>query len=223
VPAPPLLDRFSLAASFVESWTDDQTSWSGVAVAGCVRVGGVCVGARAGYAWQDVTADVTAAAKRDTSLLATVSYSEELGRMSIAPELGVGLGRVTTSRIEGCKVMPPPMCDPTTDPNCDPMQQPPMTMCDGTGTTPGTVYVGDNFAAASYTPRISVSLRIAIPLFDHVWLDGLAAATAAPFGHTTDYATSPDGSVMANTGVFPLPGDPTFGVQLGIGLRVGAR
>lgn len=221
-PAAPLLDQFSLAASFVEAWSDDGTSWSGVAVAGCVHVGGVCVGARAGYAWQDVTADASAAAKRDLSLLATVSYSEEVGRMSIAPELGLGIGRLTTSRIEGCKMAPPPMCDPTTDPNCNPMQ-PPMTMCDSTGTTPGAVYVGDNFSATMYTPRISAALRIAIPLFDHVWLDGLAAATAAPFGHTGDYATSPDGTVMANTGVFPLPGDPTFGVQLGVGLRVGAR
>lgn len=222
-PATPLLDRFSLAASFMESWSDDQTSWSGVAVAGCVRIGGLCVGARAGYAWQDVTADATAAAKRDMSLLATVSYSEELGRMSIAPELGVGIGRLTTSRIEGCKVAPPPMCDPTTDPNGCMGSQPPMTMCDGTGTMPGTAYVGDNFSATMYTPRISAALRIAIPLFDHVWLDGMAAATAAPFGHTGDYATSPDGTVMANTGVFPLPGDPTFAVQLGVGLRVGAR
>ena len=222
-PGLPMLDQFSLAASFVESWTDDQTSWSGVAVAGCVRTGGVCVGARAGYAWQDVTADVSAAAKRDMSLFATLSYSEELGRMSIAPELGVGIGRLTTSRIEGCKVAPPPMCDPTTDPNGCMGSQPPMTMCDGTGTTPGAVYVGDNFSATIYTPRISAAVRIAIPLFDHVWLDGLAAATAAPLGHTGDYATSPDGTVMTNTGAFPLPGDPTFGVQLGVGLRVGAR
>ena len=51
------------------------------------------------------------------------------------------------------------------------------------------------------------------------------AATLAPFGHSSDYAeSSDDGNTMPNgTAAFPLPGDPLLGVQLGIGLRVGAR
>ena len=78
-------------------------------------------------------------------------------------------------------------------------------------------------AATTYTPRVSAALRIAIPLFDHVWLDGLAAATAAPFGHGEDYGAASDGTMLPNSASFPLPGDPLLGIQLGVGLRVGAR
>jgi hypothetical protein len=212
-----MLDRFSLAASFVQSWSDDSTSWSGVAGSLCVRVGELCLGGRGSYARQSVTADLTAAAKQDFALLATASYSQEVGRMSVAPELGVGIGVLTTKRLEGCKVEPV-MCDPTNpmDPNC----VSPPSPCT---TDPGVVYVGDSFATSTVTPRISAALRIAIPLFDHVWLDGLAAATLAPFGHSDDYATKEADGTTMNTGAYPLPGDPRLGVQLGIGLRLGAR
>lgn len=219
----PVLDRFSLAASFLQVWSADRSRWSGVAGSACVHAGELCIGGRIGYARQDVAADLTAAAKRDLSLLATASVSHAVGRMSVAPELGLGVGRLTTSRLEGCKMEPgdPTMCDPMTDPMCGTPSPP---TCSDTGA--GTVYVGDNFSATTYTPRVSAALRIAIPLFDHVWLDGLAAATLAPFGHTDDYAgKTADGNTMPNTsnGAFPLPGDPLFGVQLGIGVRVGAR
>ena len=213
----PLIERFSLAASYVAAWSDDETSWSGFAVSGCARTGGFCIGGRVGYAKQDISANGSGAAKRDVSVLATASYPQGVGRMSIAPEVGLGVGRLTTTRIEGCKL--PTMCDPTTDPMCDPNTMP--TPCE---TDPGTIYVGDDLAATTYTPRIAAALRIAIPIFDHVWLDGLVAATAAPFGHGDDYGTKPpDGMVMPNTGYAPLPGDPTLGIQLGIGLRIGAR
>jgi len=219
VPPPvetPLLDRFSLAASFLLAWSEDSNRWSGFAASACVRVGGVCVGARFGYAEQNIATDLSRAAKRDLSLLATASYSQQLGRMWVAPELGVGVGQLTTSRIEGCKTDPGTNCDPMTDPNC--VMDPPATMpCDPTAGQ----FVGDNFSATTYTPRVSAALRIAIPLFDHVWLDGLAAATVAPFGHSDDYAPAPDGTTMNGAG-FPLPGDPLFGVQLGVGLRLGA-
>jgi hypothetical protein len=215
------LDRFSLAASFIQSWTDDSSSWSGVAGSLCVRAGELCLGGRASYARQTVTADLTAAAKQDFALLATASSSQDIGRMSIAPEVGVGLGVLTTKRVEGCKVEPV-MCDPTNpmDPNC---LMPPTECKDD----PGVMYVGDNFSTSTVTPRVSAALRIAIPLFDHVWLDGLAAATLSPFGHSTDYASKDDGNTMnadgTTTGLYPLPGDPLLGLQLGIGLRLGAR
>jgi hypothetical protein len=219
-PAPaatPLLDRFSVAASYLLGWSDDSTSWSGVGASLCVSAGGWCIGGRVGYETQTVTANQTAANKSDLSLLATASYPYELGTMSIAPELGVGVGRVSTARVEGCKFMTP-NCDPMTDPTCMMMPPEPCTA------DPGTMYVGDNFSTATYTPRLQAALRIAVPLFDHVWLDGIAAATAAPFGHSDEYAPLPaaDGTTM-NGAAYPLPGDPMLGVQLGIGLRVGAR
>lgn len=213
----PLLDRFSLAASYLLAWSDDSTSWSGVAASVCVRAGEWCIGGRIGYATQTVTADLTAANKSDLSLLATASYPYALGRMSIAPEFGAGVGRIATSRLEGCKMtMTDPNCDPM-DPTC--MAQPPEPCT----SDPGTVYVGDQFATATYTPRLTAALRIAVPLFDHVWLDGIAAATAAPFGHSDEYAmTNPDGTT-ANGALYPLPGDPMLGLQVGVGLRVGAK
>jgi hypothetical protein len=224
-PDTPLLDRFSLTASFLQTWSDDSTSWSGLALSSCVLVEGFCLGARAAYATQTVSADVSAAGKRDLSLLATASYPHSLGRMSIAPELGLGVGQLTTSRVEGCKYEPPACMDPM-DPTC--MNQPPApTMCPADGTS--SVYVGDNFTATTYTPRVSAAFRIAIPLFDHVWLDGLAAATIAPFGHADDYATDatmtmtdPNTMPGGTTGAFPLPGDALFGFELGVGLRLGA-
>jgi hypothetical protein len=221
-PATPVLDRFSLAASFLQIWSDDSTRWSGIGASLCVRSHGFCIGGRFGYAQQTVPADLTAAAKTDLSLLATASYSQSVGTMSIAPELGLGIGRLTTSRVEGCQV--DFMCDPM-DPTCMGGTAPPK--CEQ---EPGQVFVGDNFTAATYTPRISAAVRIAIPLFDHVWLDGIAAATLAPFGHADSYGGTSDGSndgtvMTPNTGAeaYPLPGDPLFGVQLGIGLRLGAR
>ncbi|HEY5948328.1 MAG TPA: hypothetical protein VIV40_22680, partial [Kofleriaceae bacterium] len=215
----PMLDRFALAASFLQAWSDDSTRWTGVAASLCVRVGSMCIGGRLGYATETVATDLSAAAKSELTLLATASYPQQLGTMSIAPELGVGVGRLATERVEGCKI----------DPNCDPMDptapcvMDPPTMCT---TDPGVVYVGDGFATATYAPRISAALRIAVPLFDHVWLDGLAAATLAPLGHSDDYAAiKADGTTgtSGNLGGYPLPGDPLFGVQIGIGLRVGGK
>lgn len=208
----PMLDRFSLAASFLQVWSDNSTRWSGVASSLCVRRDGFCVGGRVAYARQTVTSDFNIAAKTDLEVVATASYSQSLGTMSIAPELGLGVGRLASPRIDGCKT--DVMCDPTNpmDPNC--ITPPPK--CD-----PGQVYVA---AMTTYAPRISAALRIAIPLAEHVWLDGLAGTTLAPFGNDRAYANlSADGTTMNSNGSSRSPGDPVLGLQLGIGLRLGAR
>jgi hypothetical protein len=220
--APPLLERFALAASYLMAWTDDSTTWSGIGGSLCIRAGGFCVGARVSYATQSVATDFSVAAKEDVALLATASYSHSIGTMSIAPELGIGVGRAMTARYEDCVVEPvmsDPNCNPM-DPTCMSVSPPPK--CEA----PGQIYVGDDFSAATYTPRLSGALRIAIPLFDHVWLDGLAAATIAPFGHADDYAAGTESGgtmTMPASDSYPLPGDSLFGIQLGIGLRVGSR
>ncbi len=102
------------------------------------------------------------------------------------------------------------MCVPSPDTTCEP---------NAAGTTNGLVHVGDDLDETSYTPRLSLALRVAVPLFKHVWLDGLASITFAPFGHRDAYGES--SSTMA-PGAFPIPGEPGRSVQLGIGLRVGA-
>ena len=203
-----VFERFAATAAFTQTWTDDSTQWSGVNVAGCVNVAGFCLGARAAFGAQDITVNATGAARRDLSVLATASYSFALGRVSIAPELGLGAGQLTTSRIDGCKTA---MCDPS-DPMCV-MAPPPMC------TEPGTVYVGDGLEATTYTPRVAAALRIAIPLFEHIWLDGSASFTLAPFGHHDPYQSP---NMMFADDSLALPGDPLYGAQLGIGLRVGA-
>jgi hypothetical protein len=218
VTAPPAADpfsRFAIAASYELAWTDTSTSWSGFGVSACMRVGELCIGARARYLTDTESTMLTAASRSDASVLATASWSHDLGTMSIAPEVGLGVGRMTTERADGCAT--PPACDPSTDPNCPPAKPPPCAPSGGT-----SIYVGDGFHAATITPRAEAALRIAIPLFEHVWLDGTAAVTLAPFGHGDAYvpAMSPPGTTP---GDIALPGDPLATFQIGVGLRVGSK
>jgi len=174
-----------------------------------------------------VTTNATAASRSELSALATASLPITAGQTIIAPELGVGLGRLATHRLEGC-LPPPPGCDPL-DPTCVPMPAPatdptvPLCTPGPNGTNAdGTVYVGDGFEHATYAPRIAVALRIAVPLFAHVWLDGLASVSYAPFGHGEVFAPTAMPVTMIPPEAVALPGDPSRGFQLGIGLRVGA-
>ncbi len=219
-PARSVFERFAISFAYEQAWTDDGSSWSGGNIAACVRVGALCIGGRARGAWQpELKTDVSAAERSDLSVLATASLPIDLGNMFIAPEVGLGVGQFSTRRIDGCKptMIPDPNCDPM-DPMC---VMPPPTMCDPTapGAANGLVYVGDALDETSYTPRIALALRVAIPLFRHVWLDGLASYTIAPLGHRETYgAAAPNTPTM----LFGLPGEPGTGVQLGVGIRVGA-
>jgi hypothetical protein len=227
-PATSAWERVAIAAAYEQAWTDDDAAWTGISASACVRVGGFCLGGRARVAFDpERLHNLTAVKRDDVAVLATASYPIALGTMSIAPELGVGVGRLATSRVDAsCQPAPPPGCDPMT-PNC-PMAPEPNTGCDPTmmsadGTDP-KIHVGDNFSAATYAPRVSLALRVAVPVFEYVWLDGLAGVTYAPFGHAEPFAA---GETMATDLAPPeqlaLPGEPATGYVLGIGLRVGAR
>lgn len=215
-PSAPLVERLSIAATFDQAWTDDRSRWTGLGVGGCMRAGALCLGGRVRYATQDLVANETAATRHDISVLATASVSRELGRMVVSPEVGLGVGRLSTSRLEGCK---PPPCDPM-DPVCANQPPPPC----GTSNTDaaGAVQVGDGFSTATWTPRAAATFRIALPVFEHVWLDGIAAVALAPFGHGDPYVPA---SSTIPPGVPPellaLPGEPVATFQLGVGLRVG--
>ncbi len=87
-------------------------------------------------------------------------------------------------------------------------------------TTPKVV-VGDGFSNATYAPRISLALRAAVPIFQHVWLDGLVSWTYSPFAHTSDFASGKSDVVAPEQ--IALPGEPSSGYVLGVGLRVGAK
>jgi hypothetical protein len=194
--APALLDRFAVDAGYVQSFAFDGTSGSGFAGAACVKLGPLCVGARVAAS---SLALPTGISRDDVSVTATASYSVALGRMVIAPELGLGAGRMTT---DACP--PPPPCDPTT------MMCPAAPPCDSQGVH-----------GITYTPRLAATLRASVPLFDHVWLDGIASVMAAPLSHTDPLAgplmTDPNGMTMPGS----VPGEPSGSVQLGVGVRVG--
>jgi hypothetical protein len=210
ISAPISNDPFAVDAIYETGWFDDGTSASGVSVAACGRFGRICAGARVRAAWQPLvlSADgTTGAARSDLSALAIATTSFELGRMRVAPELGAGVGRFTTSRVDGCK---PPPCDPNTDPTTCAMPPP---MCDPN--SPGQ-FVGDGFRADTYTPRFAASVRVALPIFDHVWLEGTAAGQLAPGAHGA-FNGAPD----ANGNVSTIPGEPSSALVLGVGVRVG--
>ncbi len=227
-PAPALLDRVGVSAGFLQAWTDDDTAWSGAEVAACVRIGAACIGARARALWQpDRPANLSAVGRSDASVLATASLPIRAGNTVFSPEVGLGVGRFATHRVEGTCVppnsMPPPCMDPT-DPMCQ-VQDPNTCQPDASGMIdPGTgakILVGDHFETATYTPRISLALRIAVPLFSRVWLDGLASYEAMPMGHAG--AFSPVKAPAGTTAdMVALPGEPAASWVLGVGLRVGA-
>ncbi len=230
MPARSVFETFGITVLYEQAWTDEGTSWRGGSAGACVRVHGVCIGGRVrGMTQPDRASNLSAAARADVSALATASLPISAGQMIVAPELGVGIGRFSTRRVEGCAVpapdpggMTPPNCDPT-DPMCVMPDVAPMCAPDASGTDPNTgkLYVGDKFETATYTPRISIALRISIPLFQHLWLDGVASYTLMPFGHSDAFepATAPSGLTAKEVA---LPGEPGAGLVLGVGLRLGS-
>jgi len=193
--APSLLDRFALDAGYVRTFSFDGSGGSGFAAAACVRAGEMCIGARVAYSTLDVPTGVT---RGDLMATATASWSRTVGAMRISPELGAGVGRMTT---EACPAPPP--CDPTM------MMCPAVPPCDAIGVH-----------QTSYTPRLTGALRVAVPLFEHVWLDGTASLALAPFGHSDPFpGMMPDPSGGTNPG--PIPGEPDAAAQLSVGVRVG--
>jgi hypothetical protein len=184
-----------------------------VSGAACWRVGRVCAGARVRAAWLPQTQSpdaLSAYTRQDLAAYAIATTSIELGRMRVAPELGLGVGRMSTQRLDLCKG--PPMCDPN-DPTTNGCTMPPPVCAD-----PGTpTFVPSTFAVETWTPRATAALRVAVPLFDHVWLEGTAAADIAVGAHGP-FAGAPD----AAGNVVTVPGEPSTGVSLGVGVRVGA-
>ncbi|MBA2543719.1 MAG: hypothetical protein H0V17_29015, partial [Deltaproteobacteria bacterium] len=176
--APRRISRLSVTVGYEHAWTEDGASAGGIGGTACLGLGKACFGVRGHYLREaDRTVGVTAMARGDASVMAIARLPLQAGRMSIAPELGLGFGRMSTRRIDGCE----PIANQPTDPNCDPMDPTCMPEPASCMDPNGKVHVGDNFATATFTPRLAASVRIAVPLFDRVWLDGVAGITLAPF------------------------------------------
>ena len=219
----PLFERFAFGVAYEQTWLADGATASGVTGHACVRVGRACIGGRVRYAREaDKPVNLTAMGRRHGSVLATASTAVSLGRMTVSPEVGVGIGWTATRRVESCmKVVPEPTCNPM-----DPMDPACSETCVSENGMVAGAYVGDEFSRTTVAPRASAALRLAIPLFDRVWLDGIASATFAPLGHADPFvpAISADGT---NPGMIApedatIPGEPSTAFTLGIGLRVGA-
>jgi hypothetical protein len=210
----------SVMAAVDQSWSFDRTRWTGIGGGACVQVSSWCFGARARYATQDILIGQTAAARTDTALLATASYAKQVGRTQLIPELGLGVGKLTTSRINGCRHI---ACDPR-NPDC---MEPPLDM-ECVERDPENAYVldlQDQLHVTSVTPRAAATLRVAFAITDHLFLDGIAAVTLAPFGHSGPYGL-PLGE-QPPPGIAPeqlaLPGQSIGTFELGLGLRWGSR
>ena len=209
----------AVSAAVDQEWSFDRTKWTGISGGACVQVDAWCFGARGRYANQSILVGPTAAARSDFAVLATASYAKQLGRTQVIPELGLGLGRMTTDRINGCLHQ---TCDPH-DQSC--MEPPPDMECvEHDREHAYTLDLQDHLHATSVTPRAAASVRLAVAIADHLYLDGIATVTLEPFGH--DQYPLPLGEVPP-PGIPPeqlaLPGQSIGTFELGLGLRWGSR
>jgi hypothetical protein len=224
------LERFGLSAAFERSWTNDETTWDGFDITGCMRVGAVCLGGRlrAGFQYEQRFNDAIAD-RSDIVALGTVSIPFTVGQVSIAPELGLGVGRMRTQRVEACSAPPPSMgmepntpgCSDPTDPMCQMVPIDPGTgasCIDASGTPTNEKYVGDSYDKTTYLPRVALALRFAFPIVRHVWLDAVAAYTLTPI---TSRVGFDDPDTMVQDENIAMPAEPWKGYQLGVGIRVG--
>jgi hypothetical protein len=212
-----LLAGAELGLDYEQTFTVDGPAWTGFGGHACARLGWLCIGVRARYASQrGLTPEAPTSTRSDVSVLAASSAEVRLGQMSIAAELGAGFGWMKTERKTTCVIDPVVGCDPKTDPSCS---SDPAICIDASG----AFLPVDGQRTRTYTPRLAAGLSIAVPLFEHVWLDGIASVTYAPFGHVEPFAAPDQGAPSKfDAGKLALPGEPRAMVQLGVGLRVGA-
>lgn len=209
----------SLTAALDQAWTDDGSRWSGISAGACATVGSLCFGARGRYATQSILVNQTAAARRDLSVLATASLTAHLGRLQLVPELGLGVGQVTTERVDGCRRLA--ICDPQ-DPHC---VAPPvdMTCAMNDPEHAYTAQLNDHLHASTITPRAQASVKLALALADHLWLDAIAGVMLSPLEHAEPYdlpaGTPPPFDVPKAQ--LALPGESLATFELGLGLRWG--
>jgi hypothetical protein len=196
----------------------------------CVMVGPVCVGGEAHVDQRgDLSANegLTRARRLGADALASVCVPVPIGRATIAPSLGLGLGYLRTNRQEPdptSGLMDPGCADPP--PNTDPMDpnQPPEPC-----TELPPIYVGDGFGVHSLGVRVHGGLGLSVPITASVSLELSAGITLAPTAHRTAFAPD-DGQSMpgpngmdelASDPLYWLPGEALRSTYWGVGLRVG--
>ncbi len=97
--SPPRLSRVGIAATFESSVGDNGSLWVGGTLAGCARLGSLCIGgvlrgARDTHASGDTSGDSPHHGD-ELHALATVSLPRRLGSFVVSPGIGLGYGRLS--------------------------------------------------------------------------------------------------------------------------------
>jgi hypothetical protein len=196
----------SVAVHLGRDLASDGSTWDGVGVAGCVRLGALCVGAAGRHVVNGAfsnTGGLTSYDRSATVLAATAAYRLRIARVVVAPELSAGVGWTTTRR----------------DEPAEPCFNPDGTLCDG------AIYVGDGFGARTVAPRVGAALTLAVPLTDWMFLDGRLGAEAAPGAHVAPHRpgeanpTDPSSPIPPGDPLLDLPGEPGWAWTAAVGLR----
>lgn len=99
-PARPPGPRFILAAAGEAAFAIDRSIWAGASLLGCARVGPSCLGLLALV--EDEVAASTRAERIATNLLAAAAFPLHFRRVTLTPEIGVGISWVrATLRHDG--------------------------------------------------------------------------------------------------------------------------
>jgi hypothetical protein len=213
-----------LSASVQSVSASDESSWRGVAVDGCVEIGGACVGVAGRYGQNLAFISDQAPEQTDrkgVDLLATVSVPLSMGRGVLSPRLGVGAGWLTTRR----RLPPPPEspCDPNLpgDPS-DPVDP---GQCD-------PLPAEKPLAVSTLGLRLDARMVYAIPVSDTAALEIGVGGQWRPGAHgkAFHFLPGPDGAVepVMDPNLPPdpsmtLPGEPGLLWSAAIGLRVRLR
>ncbi len=230
-PTPPSRRGPVSATAAIETGAgSDSSSWRSYAVSACAPLGPMCVGVLGRFGTNpDHTHNdgLTFADRTSTDVYVTASLPLTLGRATVQPEIGAGVGWLRTRQVDEPF---PPFATPEE--------------CAFMGIDPALCVEPDKFDITSRGVRAAIGLRASVPLADRVALDLGISAELHVGAHTDvylrDYPYADDGCIddPVSPGCgpdgMPLPppspeedpflqyaGEPGSVLRAGIGLRVG--
>jgi len=199
----------SLAVRASRDIASDRSSWDGIEVGGCTRIGRVCIGITGRYVVDAAftnTGGLTAYDRSATVIRATVAVPVALAYVVVSPEITAGVGRTRTVRNE-----PAETC----------------LLSDGAPCADTPIRIGDGFTATTWAARLGTGVGLAVPLVPWLSLDGRVGIEAAPGAHVDPHrqvatpATDPASvSVSPGDPLLDLPGEPSWAWNVALGLRV---
>ena len=217
VVAPPARRRWTpvVAVRASRGFASDGSTWDGLGLASCVRVGRACFGATARYAANGAFTDtggLTRFDRSETVVAASAAVRARVARVEIAPELLAGVGFLSTRRDEPAE---------------------PCVSSDGTTCSGEPLRIGDGARTFTTAARIGAGVDVAVPLARWLWLDARVGADAAPGARTTpwrpdeptcDPTTDPNGTcnlpVPPGDPLLDLPAEPWWSWSAALGVRV---